>query len=118
MRNMTKASHKVRRQGIAFATLSAPALAVAMVITFAFPAAAQGPQCAAREAVIDRLATKYDEHPVSLGVTATGSLLEVLASPAGSWTIIVTIPGGPTCLVSTGDGWHDAPVQIAEDPAV
>ena len=89
-----------------------------MVITFAFPAAAQGPQCAAREAVIDRLATKYDEHPVSLGVTATGSLLEVLASPAGSWTIIVTIPGGPTCLVSTGDGWHDAPVQIAEDPAV
>lgn len=81
-------------------------------------AAAQSPQCGAREAVIDRLSTKYKEQPVSLGVTATGSLLEVLASPSGSWTIIVTIPGGPTCLVSSGEGWRNAPVQVAQDPAV
>ena len=49
---------------------------------------------------------------------ATGSLLEVLTSPAGSWTIIVTVPGGPTCLVSSGEGWRDAPIQLAKEPAV
>ena len=80
--------------------------------------AAASPQCGAREVVIDRLSAKYDEHPVSIGVTATGSLLEVLASPDGRWTIIVTVPNGPTCLVSSGEGWHNAPVQLVEDSAV
>jgi hypothetical protein len=94
----------------------------AVLTMSALPAAAQAPgqapQCGAREAVLERLSDKYDERPVSIGVTATGSLLEVLASPEGSWTIVVTVPNGPTCLVSSGDGWHSAPVQIAEDPRV
>lgn len=119
MRKMTtSAGRPARLGGAAFAAASAAALAVAMVTASTTPAAAQSPQCAAREAVVDRLATKFDEHPVSIGVTATGSLLEVLASPEGTWTIIVTVPGGPTCLVSSGEGWHNTPVQVAEDPAV
>jgi hypothetical protein len=93
-------------------------VAVLAAVAVAAPAAAQAPQCAAREAMLDRLAADYDEKPVSVGVTATGSLLEVLASPKGSWTIIVTVPDGPTCLVSSGDGWRAAPVQVAEEPAV
>ncbi len=102
-----------------FAVASAALLAFVGVLTVAgLPAAAQSPQCGAREAVLDRLSAKYGEQPVSIGVTATGSLLEVLASPEGSWTIVVTVPGGPTCLVSSGDGWHNAPVQIAEEPRV
>ena len=89
-----------------------------LMLTAALPAAAQAPQCAARKAVLERLSSSYHEEPVSIGVTATGSLLEVLASPEGSWTIIITVPGGPTCLVSSGEGWRGAPVQIAEDPGV
>lgn len=105
----------------------APALTVCLAVAAfatvlggltAQPVAAQSPQCGAREALLDRLSTKYEEAPVGIGVTATGSLLEVLASPSGSWTIIVTVPGGPTCLVSAGDGWRNAPVQLAKDPAV
>jgi hypothetical protein len=82
------------------------------------PAAAQAPQCANRDAVLERLSAQYHEEPISIGVTATGSLLEVLASPEGSWTIIITAPGGPTCLVSSGEGWRGAPVQVAEEPGV
>lgn len=81
-------------------------------------AAAQPASCGERDTLIERLSSRYQEQPVSRGVTASGSLLEVLASPAGTWTILVTLPGGPTCLVSSGEGWHDAPVQLAEDPAV
>lgn len=101
------------------AAVSAAFLAFVGVLTISsLPAAAQSPQCGARAAVLDRLSDKYGEQPVSIGVTATGSLLEVLASPEGSWTIVVTVPGGPTCLVSSGDGWHNAPIQIAEEPRV
>jgi len=105
-----------------FAPALTACLAVVAFTTFsasltAQPAAAQAPQCGAREALLDRLSSKYEEEPVGIGVTATGSLLEVLASPSGTWTIIVTVPGGPTCLVSAGEGWRNAPVQLAKDPA-
>ncbi|MGD1877319.1 MAG: hypothetical protein ACFB13_07445 [Kiloniellaceae bacterium] len=111
----------------ALVTLVSALALLAAAVLGARPAAAEpagqsggpAPQCGAREAVLDRLSSKYAEHPVSIGVTATGSLLEVLASADGNtWTIIVTVPGGPTCLVSSGEGWHNAPVQLAEDPAV
>lgn len=101
------------RRGTAAAFLS-----LAAVLALSGQAAAQPSTCGAREALLERLSARYEEQPVSLGVTATGSLLEVLASPSGSWTIIVTVPGGPTCLVSSGEGWRNAPVQLAEEPAV
>jgi hypothetical protein len=115
---------KSRRNGLAFAvTLASAGALIAAALLGARPAAADSdgpvPQCGAREAVLDRLSSKYQEHPVSIGVTSTGSLLEVLASADGTtWTIIVTVPGGPTCLVSSGEGWHNAPIQLAEDSAV
>ncbi|WP_299396330.1 hypothetical protein [Pelagibius sp.] len=98
-------------------TLSAP-LVLAALTAASDPAEAQGPQCAPREAILKSLSKNYKEAPVNMGVTSTGSLLEVLASPSGSWTILVTVPGGPTCMVSSGEGWRDSPVQVAQEPAV
>ncbi|NIA68254.1 hypothetical protein HBA54_06580 [Pelagibius litoralis] len=97
--------------------LAAP-LIVAATTAFSGSAEAQGPQCAPREALLQSLSKNYKEAPVNMGVTSTGSLIEILASPAGSWTILVTVPGGPTCMVSSGDGWRKSPIQIAQDPAV
>jgi hypothetical protein len=116
----TASSRNLRRRIAAPAAVPAAflSLAAAMTLIGQPAAAAQPSTCGAREAVLERLSSRYEEQPVSLGVTATGSLLEVLASPSGSWTIIVTIPNGPTCLVSSGEGWRSAPVQLAEEPAV
>lgn len=97
--------------------LAAP-LIVAVTTALSGTAEARGPQCAPREALLKSLSKNYKEAPVNMGVTSTGSLIEILASPAGSWTILVTVPGGPTCMVSSGDGWRDVPVQVAQDPAV
>lgn len=115
--------HSDRHRAVEFlVTVASVAALLAAAAIGAQPAAAQSAppasQCGAREAVLDRLSSKYDEEPVSIGVTANGSLLEVLASPEGTWTIIVTVPNGPTCLVSSGDGWHNAPVQIAQEPNI
>lgn len=93
-------------------------LILLLSVSLPMPASAQGPQCAPREALLKSLKKNYNEAPSHRGVTRTGSLLEVFVSPTGSWTILVTIPGGPTCLVSSGDGWHDIPLQMSEDPAV
>lgn len=87
----------------------------AAAIAFSAPAAAQDSRCAARDALLQSLTEEFGKTPVNVGVTSTGALLEVLAGPDGAWTILVTLPGGPTCMVSSGEGWRDAPLQVALD---
>ena len=92
-------------------------LASAIVSLDLGPAQAQGPICGSRQALLDRLADRYEEAPSHLGVTQRGGLVEILTSPTGSWTIIVTAPGGPTCMVSAGEGWREIK-QVEQDPPV
>lgn len=42
-------------------------------------------------------------------------MLEVYASPAGTFTVIVTMAGGPACIVATGEGWQPAPQKKPEE---
>ena len=78
--------------------------AAVLLLTVAAPVQAQT-VCAAREALGSALATRFGETVSATGVDSNGNLLEVFSSASGSWTIALTIPGGPTCLVSSGDGW-------------
>lgn len=71
-----------------------------------------------RDAVLKSLHKKYGESVTDRGITAAGAMLEVLTDPVdGSWSIIVTIPGGETCLVGVGDGWRNV-TEVSLDPAI
>lgn len=66
------------------------------------------PVCGDRAKVIDSLSAKYAEEPVAVGVTRNGGVIEVLKAPDGAtWTILFTYPGGPSCLVASGEAWED-----------
>ncbi len=80
-------------------------LALALVFVSGV-AQGQGAQCGPRDTLLRALAEGYQERPVGRGVTSSGALFEVLAGPAGSWSVLVTVPGGQTCLVSSGEGWR------------
>jgi hypothetical protein len=68
--------------------------------------------CAPREVVVERLASGYGETRQSIGLAANNAVLEVFASlETGTWTIVVTTPGGPTCLVASGAAFEN----LAED---
>lgn len=70
-------------------------------------AAQNGRNCAARESVVDRLADGYGETRQSVGLGSNNSIVEVFASDeTGSWTITVTVPGGLTCLVASGQSFE------------
>ncbi len=72
---------------------------------------AQTRNCAAHEAVVERLAARYGESRQSIGLGTDNSVIEVFASlETGSWTITVTKPGGPTCLVAAGQSFQ----QVSE----
>lgn len=38
-------------------------------------------------------------------MSADGTMLEIFASPAGSFTVLKTAPSLVTCLVDAGDNW-------------
>ena len=79
-------------------------------------AAADTKACTDREAAIRHLGGKFLEAPVAMGLTNTGEVLEVLTSDAGrSWTMLVTMPNGNTCLVAAGEAWKTIPPVAALD---
>lgn len=68
---------------------------------------AQGGNCADHAAVVARLGEFYGESRQSIGLGQDNSVVEVFASmDTGSWTITVTRPGGPTCLVAAGQAYQ------------
>ncbi|QQA45035.1 hypothetical protein FHY64_16090 [Pelagovum pacificum] len=72
----------------------------------AHEAAAQS-RCASRDAVVTGLAERYGESRQSMGLAANNTVVEIFASEeTGTWTITMTRPGGPTCLVASGEAFQ------------
>ncbi len=88
------------------------ALGVALIGLQADPASAQQ-VCGERTKLMTDLGKKFAEQPVAMGLTSTGAVIEVLSSPTGSWTFLVTSPGGQTCMVASGESWETLPITIA-----
>jgi hypothetical protein len=62
--------------------------------------------CGERGAILKSLEQKQQETRQALGLSADGGVLEVLVSPSGGWTILVTYPKRPTCVVAVGEAWQ------------
>ena len=63
--------------------------------------------CAPHDEALALFAKKYQEQRIATGVTNGGERVEVLASKnGGTWTILVTLLDGRSCLVSAGEGWN------------
>ncbi len=79
----------------------------------AFSSSAQAQaMCGERRAVVANLEKTYSEAPVSIGLASNGAVIEVLASPSGTFTIILTRPNGLTCVMATGESWEDLPKRL------
>jgi hypothetical protein len=102
---------------------AAAALTACAVLSSTAAAQAVGtnPPCSPRQAIIDRLANKYSETSVPIGMASNGDVLEVLAASEDgiSWTIIVTMPKGMSCLLAAGKNFEmlQGATQVKGDPA-
>ena len=97
--------------------------AMAAVIGLAAGGQAQAQQrpCQERSAVLAKLAKDFEETPVAIGMAANGGVLEVLAATAdaNTFTIIVTMPNGVSCLLASGRHFEmlEAVAAAKGDPA-
>jgi hypothetical protein len=71
--------------------------------------------CGDRHAILKSLAQRHEEQPSAVGLSADGGVLEILVAPDGGWTILVTCPKRPTCVLAVGEAWQM--LQLAGRPA-
>jgi len=78
------------------------------------PANAASAKCGERTKLIEILKKNYKEVPVALGISQKNTeAFEIFASEEGTWTVIMTMSTGQTCIMAAGHSWRDLPKQVA-----
>ena len=72
---------------------------------------AHAQSCGPRPAVVKALKDEFGEKPIYMALTDDGRVLEVWATPKGSWTLIMTSPNGHACVYAAGSNGWEALVQ-------
>lgn len=86
--------------------------------TVAAPAQAESRAvCKDRGELIKVLAKKFGETQRSYGLQNDRRVLELYASPDGSWTALLTLPSGRSCVVAAGEAWTTLPPIPVGEPA-
>jgi hypothetical protein len=82
-------------------------------------ASAQPASCGERSKVVKKLVEKYGETRQSIGLGRNQGVIETYASlDTGTWTILITMPSGRTCLIAAGEGFENTtpiPENDSED---
>ena len=68
--------------------------------------------CGKRTKILNVLRKSYGEVPKFRALNHMGNVIEVLISKQQSWTVIVTLPNGLSCLVSAGRYWDRSVVAL------
>ena len=77
-----------------------------------------GAICADRKDVVSHLDKSFGEHRNSLMLDGRGNLVEMFVNgDTGSWTLVVTSPSGPTCVLRAGEDFVQD-LQAAKTPEV
>jgi hypothetical protein len=72
--------------------------------------------CAERGQLLKGLAQKHAETPLARGLSADGGVVEVLVAPDGGWSLVVTYPKKPTCVVAVGEAWQSRHRLVGSQP--
>ena len=94
--------------------------AAAALLLSAGRAQAQSAQCTDHEAMQRMLAENWGESRQSIALDAADSMVELFVSAeTGTWTLTVTQPGGPTCMVASGHAFEkvNEPLPVLDEGA-
>lgn len=91
-------------------------LAASLIALSALPASAQM-ACGPRAAIVAALAAKYHETRSGVGLSSRGAIIELFVSEQGTWTMLLSGPGGMSCVVETGTNWEGQPPKVKGEDA-
>lgn len=100
--------HVGLREGLA-GVLSALALTGFMAFAGSTSATAQS-VCLKAEDVEEQLGKRFKENQSAVAIDSKGALVHLYTNAKkATWTIVLTKPGGPSCIVASGTDWTDLP---------
>lgn len=68
--------------------------------------------CVPHKVAVDQLSEMFNEKVVGLGLGKNQkSVVELYVSSKGSWTILVTLTNGMSCIAAAGENWTDTAEQ-------
>lgn len=85
------------------------AVLAGLTLSLATGAAAAQTVCGDREEIVESLRQSFNEEPAAMGLSSSGALMEILTSERGSWTLMLTMPTGQTCVLAAGEHWESLP---------
>ena len=101
-RTPTRESPKIAMLRVLGATL----LALVLLLGVQSSASAQS-ACASHAELTKQLGSAYSEAQVAVGLASNGGVVEVFSTDDGSsWTIVMTMPTGMSCVVASGEAWE------------
>ena len=85
------------------------AVAAGFTLTMPSVSHAQFAMCGERAAIIDQLKSKYQESRQAVGLISDNGAAELYVSEKGTWTMLVTLPTGKSCIIAAGHSWDSSP---------
>lgn len=95
-------------------TLAVTALGCGVV--FASTAAQAEMLCGERQQIVDELKKTWQEDRTAIGLSNNGGVLEVYSSEEGTWTLLLTMPEGQTCMIGAGEHFEITEIALVGDP--
>ena len=71
--------------------------------------------CGSRVDMLASLARVHGERPIAVGLASDGTVVEILSSNTGSWTVLFTRPDGRSCVIDYGQGWQAIEARVGSD---
>ncbi len=91
------------------------AIRISVVVAFAFAlllhtaaTVKAQPVCMPHDDFRVELQRNFSEAPVAIAIANNGALIELYAKrDRSSWTLMMTRPGGTSCVLTAGEDWND-----------
>ncbi len=98
------------------------AIRIFAVVTFAFAlllhtaaTVKAQPVCMPHDDFRVELQRNFLEAPVAIAIANSGALIELYAKrDKSSWTLVMTRPGGLSCVLVAGEEWNELPIREEE----
>ncbi len=99
---------------IAIRVFAVVAFAFALLLHTAATVKAQ-PVCMPHDEFRVELQRNFLEAPVAIAIANNGALIELYAKrDKSSWTLVMTSPGGTSCVLVAGEEWNELPIREEE----
>ncbi len=95
----------LKRNAIRFALILFAIVAIVAVFAL-IPKARAQMVCGDRTKIVKGLEDGYSEQRTGAGLSGNGALVELFIAETRTWTLLLTLPGGPTCLLGSGEEWE------------